>query len=194
MRLSLFFILIILLSSCKSNVNTDAGNTESNHQGHDTTSLRDEIYDNFEPIIAIQEKYISLFERTEVVMNSSSSYADLFLKMKNHELDSMDNRLIFTEVDSLTDSDRGHLWNLNETNYTSHLYHYCTKYSHQEDLTENQRDFVREFAFDSYEHTPNYDRVADILNELTEEEFMTKGIQECCLIYAVEYFSYDFRY
>ena len=112
--------------------------------------------------------------------------------LKSEEKKPYEKILFITEEDSLTEEEiEDIIFNINETNWTSNLYDACKRFQNQDDFTDLQKNFVKEFCLNYFEGLPNYDRISNIINQMSEEEFNTKGIRECCLIYAVEQYIYN---
>lgn len=157
-------------------------------------SLYSNYYSSYHVILDVKEKYLGLFERTGFLNDTKESYSDFFYLMTSDKLEGFSNNLIFIAEDSLTEVDRRNLWDLNETNYISHLYDLCRKSKNQKELSDLQRNFVSLFGLESYEETPDFLEVSALIDQMTEQEFRENGIQEVCLIYIVDYYKTDFKY
>ncbi|NOQ72386.1 MAG: hypothetical protein GQ574_10320 [Crocinitomix sp.] len=182
-----FYIAIIpmLAFSCVSDSETDE--VKPINQIVQYNSLEEELYGTHgNSILGMEGKYDILFERTLAVSNNKDSYSRFFQKVGDSLFLSLGNDWTFLKEDSLTQKEEDELWNLYNTNFHNFLFRTCKEFQDQADLSVMQKSLVKEFAFDSYKGMPDLQKISRILSEMSEEEFQSKGIKQCCLIYIVD--------
>lgn len=175
----------MLAFSCVSDSETDE--VKPINQIVQYNSLEEELYGTHgNSILGMEGKYDILFERTLAVSNNKDSYSRFFQKVGDSLFLSLGNDWTFLKEDSLTQKEEDELWNLYNTNFHNFLFRTCKEFQDQADLSVMQKSLVKEFAFDSYKGMPDLQKISRILSEMSEEEFQSKGIKQCCLIYIVD--------
>lgn len=150
-------------------------------------SLEEKLYaPHGNSILCMEDKYDILFERTLELSNNKDSYSRFFQKVGDSLFLSLGNDWTFLKEDSLTLKEEGELWNLYNTSFHAFLFRTCKEFQDQDDLSVMQKSFVKEFVFESDKVMPDLQAISLILSEMSEEEFQSKGIKQCCLIYIVD--------
>lgn len=155
-------------------------------------SLEEELESNyFSVILDHSELYLNNLKENKILVDEKNSYANFFNKYGTKQMNSLIENM--ESIDWKNKSEKENEDNLDFYEYNLHsgLYHTCTEYQNQRSLNNLQKDFVIEFAFDSWNNTPDHKKVAKIIKKMTNEEFNSKGIREICIVYIVDALKYD---